>query len=78
MYYDYVGPEIFEEMLLALQKGGLAVFTARAHYIKDFCKPRIKELVDTGRWECIKMEEFERYDKICETIEGFKPTTSMV
>ena len=78
MYYDYVGPEIFDEMLLALKQGGLAVFTARAHFVKDFCTSRINELVDTGKWECIKMEEFDRYDKVCETIEGFKPTTSMV
>lgn len=45
------GPEIFDEMILALKTGGYTVFSTRFDYIDAKCQPKMNELVETGKWE---------------------------
>ena len=78
IFDGHCGPEIFDEMLLALKKGGYAIFSSRAAFLKANCEERAKELVDTGKWEFISKEEYVRYTKISEKIEGFETTEAML
>ena len=73
----HCGPEVFDEMLLALKTGGLAVFSTRAAFVKSNCQERMDELVETGKWEFIGKEEFTRYDILSESVEGFTTTPAI-
>ena len=63
---------VFEEMLLALKKGGYAVFSTRVMYLTQYkYGEKIKELEETGRWQLVKEITFERYDQLEEAVGRF-------
>jgi hypothetical protein len=54
-------------MLLALKKGGYAIFSTRQAYLSKYAYgPKIDLLEETGAWEKISEFEFIKYDKIPE------------
>lgn len=59
-HMDYL---LFEEMLLAVKKGGFVVFSARFSYMgKYWYDPIIKEMHEDGRWTLLATETFFKYD----------------
>ena len=60
---EHWGTEIFDEMLLALKPGGYIVIGARSQVIETKCQTRIDELIEEGKWELFRKEEFTRYVK---------------
>merc|ERR1719240_2024859 len=67
-HMDYL---LFEEMLLALKKGGHAVFSARFSYMGHYWYDSvIKEMHESGRWNLLATETFFKYDKLDEVSIG--------
>ena len=67
-HMDYL---LFEEMLLALKKGGHAVFAARFSYMGHYWYDAvIKEMHESGRWNLVATETFFKYDKLEEVSIG--------
>ena len=65
----HLGVEVFEEMLLALKKGGIAAFTTRTMYLEKYgYGKRIEELESEGRWKKVKEITFTRYDNLKEAV----------
>ena len=70
---------VFEEMLLALKQGGIAVFTSRIEYLETYgYGPYMDKLEQEGKWKLLKKEEYTKYDKLKESVGRFKPTQSYV
>ena len=64
---------VFDEMLLALKKGGYACFSTRTMYLTQYSYgDKIKALEEEGKWELVKEITFERYDKLEEEVGRFK------
>ena len=64
---------VFDEMLLALKQGGIAVFTTRTMYLTQYkYGEKIQALVDEGKWKLVKEIVFDRYDQLEEEIGRFK------
>ena len=64
---------VFDEMLLALKKGGYAIFTTREEYLEKLgYQTKIDELVESAKWEFVKKVDFTRYAD--GDIGRFKPT----
>jgi ubiquinone/menaquinone biosynthesis C-methylase UbiE len=76
-YMDYL---LFEEMLLAVKKGGSVVFAARYSFMGHYWYDKIiKELADNGRWKLIATDTFFKYDQLaCVSIGRFSKTPSKV
>ena len=54
---------VFDEMLLALKKGGYAIFATRTMYLTQYgYGDKIKELEEAGKWKLVKEIVFDRYD----------------
>ena len=48
---------VFEEMLLALKKNGVAIFTSRVEYLEKYgYGPYIEKVEQEGRWKLLKKE----------------------
>lgn len=59
-HMDYL---LFEEMLLAVKKGGFVIFAARFSYMGKYWYDQvIKEMHDDGRWTLLATETFFKYD----------------
>lgn len=72
---NHLDCSVFEEMLLSLNKGGIAVFATRTEYLTKYAYgPYMKKLVDEGKWKFIKETVFDRYDQLEEAIGRFQKT----
>ncbi len=72
----HLGNDVFDEILLALKVGGIAVFTTRVEYLTKYSYGvKITELDDTKRWKLVKSVDFPRYDKLEEGVGRFQKTT---
>jgi predicted TPR repeat methyltransferase len=72
----HLGNEVFDEMILALKQDGIAIFTTREEYLTKYrYQEKMDELVEQGKWEFVKQEEFMRYNNMKgEGVGRFKPT----
>jgi len=72
---NHLDCSVFEEMLLSLRTGGIAVFATRTEYLEKYqYGPYMKKLEDDGKWKFIKELTFDRYDQLEETVGRFKKT----
>lgn len=72
---NHLDNSVFEEMLLSLKNGGLAIFATRTEYLEKYgYGPYMKKLEDEGRWKLIKNIKFGRYDSAKERVGRFNPT----
>jgi len=56
---------LFEQMMLALKKGGHCIFTVQFSYLGDFWwSEKLKELEKAGRLKPVKSEEFFKYENL--------------
>jgi hypothetical protein len=63
----HLTPTCFDEMILALKKGGYAIFSTRKAYLTKYSYgSKIDELEASGAWEKVSELEFVKYDKIPE------------
>ena len=61
----HLGKEVFDEMLIAMKAGGVAVFTTRTEYLEKFgYGKRMSELESEGKWKKLKEVTFTRYDQL--------------
>lgn len=75
-HLDY---KLFEEMTIALKKGGIAVFAARFSYMGNFWyNDVLAEMEAENRWKCLKTKDFFKYDKLMESIGRFAKTPCRV
>mmetsp|Transcript_11529 Transcript_11529/g.13049 ORF Transcript_11529/g.13049 Transcript_11529/m.13049 type:complete len:225 (+) Transcript_11529:3-677(+) len=76
----HLGNEVFDEMILALKQGGYAIFTTREEYLTKYkYQEKIDALVEEGKWEFVKQEDFLRYNNMKgDGVGRFKPTKVMV
>ena len=76
---NHLDNSVFEEMLLALKVGGIAIFTTRTEYLTLYgYGPYLKKLVDEGKWKMVKNEAHFKYDKIEEAVGRFAKTEVQV
>mmetsp|Transcript_6941 Transcript_6941/g.7760 ORF Transcript_6941/g.7760 Transcript_6941/m.7760 type:complete len:221 (-) Transcript_6941:16-678(-) len=73
-------PEVFDEMLAALKRGGYAIFTSRIEYLESLnYQQGMDERVENGKWEFVKKVSYEKYSKAKDCPLGrFKPVMSEV
>ena len=73
---NHLDCSVFEEMLLALKEGGIAVFATRTEYLTKYGYGEyMKKLTDDGKWKFLTNETFGRYDKMGSKVVGrFSPT----
>ena len=89
--YDFVGASgllaeghanntVFDEMLMSLKVGGIAVFTSRVEYLESLGYQKgIDERIASRKWELVKSEDYEKYSNAKDNPIGrFKPTISRV
>lgn len=71
---------VFDEMILALKKGGYAVFTSRNEYLEPLGYQKgIDEQLESGKWELVTKKAYEKYSNAKDQdLGGFKPTISEV
>lgn len=76
-YMDYL---LFEEMLLAVKKGGCVVFASRYSFMGHYWYDKIiKEMAENGRWKLLATDTFFKYDQLpCVSIGRFSKTPSKV
>lgn len=75
-YMDY---GLFEEMIMALKKGGIAVFAARYSFMGQYWyEPVLEEMEKDGRWKCLKTESFFKYDNLKASIGRYSKTPCKV
>ena len=77
---NHLDCSVFEEMLLALKKGGIATFATRTEYLEKYkYGPYIEKLAEEGKWKFLTNETFGRYDNMKEeTVGRFIPTEAQV
>lgn len=72
---NHLDNSVFEEMLLSLRNGGLAIFATRTEYLEKYgYGAYMKKLEETGKWKFVKNLVFGRYDNMDERIGRFNPT----
>jgi predicted TPR repeat methyltransferase len=73
-------PDVFDEMLAVLKKGGYAIFTSRIEYLEPLkYQEGMDERVENGKWEFIKKVTYEKYSNAKDNPVGrFKPVMSEV
>jgi len=60
---NHLDCSVFEEMLLALKVGGIAVFTTRTQYLTEYGYGQYMEkLEQEGKWKFIRKDTFFKYD----------------
>ena len=64
----HLGPEVFEEMILACKgSGSICIFTTRDMYLTDFgYQAKLDELTNAGKWKLLDILTFTRYDNLGE------------
>ena len=72
---NHLDCSVFEEMLLSLVKGGIAIFATRSEYLEKYAYGAyMKKLVDEGKWKFVKEVTFPRYDQLDDTVGRFTKT----
>jgi SAM-dependent methyltransferase len=72
---NHLDNTVFEEMLLSLRNGGLAIFATRTEYLEKYgYGAYMKMLEDTGKWKFVKNIKFGRYDSQQERVGRFNAT----
>uniref|UniRef100_A0A7S3MUJ7 Methyltransferase domain-containing protein n=1 Tax=Strombidium inclinatum TaxID=197538 RepID=A0A7S3MUJ7_9SPIT len=72
---NHLDTSVFEEMLLSLKKGGVAVFATRTEYLTKYAYgPYMKKLEEEGKWKFVKEVTFARYDQLEEVVGRFSKT----
>jgi SAM-dependent methyltransferase len=72
---NHLDNSVFEEMLLSLRTGGLAIFATRTEYLEKYgYGPYIKSLEEQGKWKFVKNIVFGRYDQLEERVGRFEKT----
>ena len=72
---NHLDNSVFEEMLLTLKTGGLAIFATRTEYLTKYeYGPYMKKLTDEGKWKFVKEITFARYDQLEQKIGRFDKT----
>ena len=62
---NHLDCSVFEEMLLSLRKGGIAVFATRIEYLTSYgYADYMKKLEEEGKWKFLKETTFDRYFKL--------------
>ena len=57
-------PDVFDEMIACLKKGGFAIFTSRIEYLEPLkYQQGMDERVESGKWEFVKKISYEKYSK---------------
>ena len=52
---NHLDCSVFEEMLLSLKNGGLAIFATRTEYLEKYAyAPYMKKLEEDGRWKLVQ------------------------
>ena len=75
-HLDY---KLFEEMTIAMKKGGIACFAARFSYMGNFWyNETLAEMEAENRWKQIKTKDFFKYDKLMESVGRFAKTPCRV
>ena len=68
---NHLDNSVFEEMLLSLKQGGIAVFTSRTEYLESYGYGAYMQMLEeTGKWQFVKKEVYIKYDKLAEETEG--------
>lgn len=72
---NYLDITIFEQMLVALKRGGYIVFSARYSYLGDYWYvDQLAELEKLGRLKAVDQEAFFKYDQLNIAIGKFSKT----
>jgi SAM-dependent methyltransferase len=74
---NHLDNSVFEEMLLSLRTGGLAIFATRTEYLELYgYGAYMKGLEEQGKWKFVKNIVFGRYDQLGEerVVGRFKKT----
>jgi SAM-dependent methyltransferase len=72
---NHLDNSVFEEMLLSLRTGGLAIFATRTEYLEKYgYGAYMKKLEDEGKWKFVKNLVFGRYDQLEEKVGRFQKT----
>ena len=72
---NHLDNSVFEEMLLSLRNGGLAIFATRTEYLEKYgYGAYMKSLEEKGRWKFVKNIVFGRYDQLDERVGRFQKT----
>ena len=72
---NHLDNSVFEEMLLSLRTGGLAIFATRTEYLEKYgYGPYMKSLEEQGKWKFVKNIVFGRYDQLEERVGRFQKT----
>ena len=75
-HLDY---KLFEEMILGLKKGGIAIFAARFSYMGNFWYNEVlAEMEQERRMKLLKTNDFFKYDKLVESVGRFAKTPARV
>jgi predicted TPR repeat methyltransferase len=65
--------KVFDEMLLALKTGGIAIFATRTMYLTQYNYiEKINALLEEGKWRLVKETTFDRYDQLEEAVGRFQ------
>ena len=60
---NHLDCSVFEEMILSLKQGGIAIFATRTEYLTKYNYANyINKLVEEGKWKLVKENTFARYD----------------
>ena len=60
---NHLDCSVFDEMILSLKQGGIAVFATRTEYLTKYgYGDYMKKLADEGKWRYVKENTFSRYD----------------
>ena len=72
---NHLDCSVFEEMLLSLRNGGIAIFATRTEYLEKYqYGPYMKKLEDEGKWKFVKEITFNRYDQLESAVGRFSKT----
>jgi len=76
---NHLDTSVFEEMLLSLKQGGIAIFTSRTEYLEAYgYAPYMNKLEEDGKWKFVQKEPYIKYNNLNEGVGRFKPTESYV
>jgi predicted TPR repeat methyltransferase len=60
---NHLDCSVFDEMILSLKQGGIAIFATRTEYLTKYgYGDYMKKLADEGKWRYVKENTFSRYD----------------
>ena len=61
---NHFDTSVFEEILMSLKPGGIAIFTTRIEYLTKYgYGPFMDNLVKENKWKLVKQDTYSKYDK---------------